>query len=156
MIAREDRWVESGWWLLGERRLSTLCRRHAHIRADIHAVRFIFPRLSSCRTFSRFSPFGSSPDLALERARAFNPPRPYNSNVGNPFDWYSHTRYYFYTCDTASVSGDKGNECMTARMGASCVGWSTKFALQFRRNQRVIFCFFLSCRSLFFVNLPTG
>lgn len=101
-------------------------------------------------------PFGPSPDLALERARAFNPPRPYNSNVGNPFDWYSHTRYYFYTCDTASVSGDKGNECMTARIGASCVGWSTKFALQFRRNQRVIFCFFLSCRSLFFVNLLTG
>lgn len=39
------------------------------------------------------------------------------------------------------------------RMEASYVGWSTKFALQFRRNQRVIFCFFLSCRSLFFVNL---
>lgn len=86
-------------------------------------------------------------------ARAFNPPRPYNSNVGDPFDWYSHTRYYFYTRDTASVSGDKGSECMTARMGPSCVGWSTKFALQFCRNQRVIFCFFLS---LFFVNLPAG
>lgn len=58
--------------------------------------------------------------LSSAFARAFNPPRPYNSNVGrgeDPFDWYSHTRYYFYTCDTASVSGDKGSECMTARMG---------------------------------------
>lgn len=52
MIAREDL-LGGGRVVAGERRLSTLCRRHAHIRADIHAVRFIFSRRSSCRTFSR-------------------------------------------------------------------------------------------------------
>lgn len=113
MIAREDCWVEEG----RQRRLSTLCRRHAHIRrytcSPLHILATLFPL-----TLSLPYPLVPFPTLLSSAfARAFNPPRPYNSNVGDPFDWYSHTRYYFYTCDIASVSGDKGSECMTARIG---------------------------------------
>lgn len=55
-------------------------------------------------------------DLTFERPRSTQA-WPYNSNAGTPLTGNSHTRYYFYTCDTASVPGDKGRECMTARMG---------------------------------------
>lgn len=142
MIARED-WVEGG-----RGRLSFLCRRHAHIRSDIH-VRFIF-------FLSHFLPLTlrSLSDLALERTRLTHPGLIIQT-WGTPPPPLTGTRIpdiTFTYVMPASVSGDKGNERMT-RMGESCVGSSTKFALQFRRNQRVIFCFFLS---LFFVNLPAG
>lgn len=68
----------------------------------------ILAMLSSSRTSSLASPF----DLAIVRARTVQPGL--ITQTWDLFDWYSHARYYFYTCGIISLPGDKGRGYITA------------------------------------------
>lgn len=108
------------------RRLSTLCPRHVHIR-QIYMQFTSYSRDALAPPHSLALSFARAPSLLIPlrpravvrvRARTQRAARPYNSNVRPLFDWYSHARYYFYTCDTASVPRDKGY--MTTAVGRVC------------------------------------
>lgn len=158
MIARQDRWVERTGGCR-EKRLSTLCRRHTRIYAQIYMQSASYSRDALPLSHFLSHPLVPLPTLLSSALARLTHPGPIIQTWGGgeegggtpltgiriPDITFTHVILHQFLKQRQRMYDSEN--------GTSCVGWTTKLALQFCRNQRVIFCFFLS---LFFVNLPVG